>query len=349
VAIYTAAGGTSPESQGRQFTQCLAYSNNRGRNWTKYAGNPVVSHLAGENRDPKVFWHEPTRRWIMALYLDGNDFALLQSPDLKSWTQCDQFTVAGSIECPDMFELPVAGRPEKSKWVFWTANNVYLVGDFDGQKFTRTEEPRRFEFGANRFAAQTFSDVRSADRRRIQIAWMRGGQYPGMPFNQQLTFPTVLTLQETADGFRVRSLPAAEIASLRGARFEWKGELNDHTNPLESFAGDDCELKLTIAPTAAGKISLEIHGIQLTYDVESEQLAFNDSKVRVPLEDGKLKVDILVDRTSIEVFVGDGSISLSNCFVPPTEAGRFRLSGAGAIVDSLEAWPLGAAWAIFKE
>src|SRR5258707_13110229 len=79
VALYTAAGGTSPESKGQPFTQCLAYSNDRGRTWTKYAGNPVLKHVAGENRDPKVAWHAPTQRWIMALYLEGSTYALFRS------------------------------------------------------------------------------------------------------------------------------------------------------------------------------------------------------------------------------------------------------------------------------
>jgi fructan beta-fructosidase len=85
VAIYTAAGGTSDESKGKPFTQCLAYSNDAGRTWTKYDKNPILAHIRGGNRDPKIVWHEPTKRWIMALFLDGNDFAFFASPNLKEW------------------------------------------------------------------------------------------------------------------------------------------------------------------------------------------------------------------------------------------------------------------------
>ena len=45
VAIYTAAGGTSPASKGQPFTQCIAYSNDRGRTWSKYSGNPARPRL----------------------------------------------------------------------------------------------------------------------------------------------------------------------------------------------------------------------------------------------------------------------------------------------------------------
>jgi fructan beta-fructosidase len=349
VAIYTAAGGTSAESKGLPFTQCLAYSNDRGRSWTKFAGNPVLPHREGENRDPKVIWHEPTRSWVMALYLDGNEFALFRSPDLKSWTQSDRFTVPGSIECPDLFELPVAGQPGKSKWIFWTANNVYLVGDFDGKKFARTERPQRFEFGANRFAAQTFSDLPSADGRRVQIAWMRGGKYPEMPFNQQLSFPVVLTLHESADGYRLCSLPAEEIATLRGKPLQWQGELNARINPLESLLADICELKMTISPFAAKQIILNLRGIQLAYDVGGERLSLGKCSRHVALNDGKLELHILVDRTSIEVFAGDGSTTISNCFLPDTADIEYRLRGKGANVGSLTAWPLSSVWVNSQE
>ena len=101
VALYTAAGGRSPQSKGHSATQCLAYSTDRGRTLTKYAGNPVLPHIAGENRDPKVVWYAPTRHWIMALYVDGDQFGLFSSPDLKAWTQIQTLTIPGCIECPD--------------------------------------------------------------------------------------------------------------------------------------------------------------------------------------------------------------------------------------------------------
>jgi len=52
-------------------SQCISYSLDKGRTWTKYARNPVLVH---PERDPKVFWHQPTHRWIMVLYGSGSYF-----------------------------------------------------------------------------------------------------------------------------------------------------------------------------------------------------------------------------------------------------------------------------------
>ena len=79
VAVYTGHG------RGKQ-TQNLAFSNDRGRTWTKYARNPVID-LGLENfRDPKAFWHEASRRWVLVTVLaDQHKVRFFGSPDLKRW------------------------------------------------------------------------------------------------------------------------------------------------------------------------------------------------------------------------------------------------------------------------
>ena len=105
VMIYTAAGDTSPASKGQPFTQCLAYSNDKGRTWTKYTGNPILKQIAGGNRDPKVVWYAPTNQWIMALYLEKNEFAFFTSPNLKNWTLLHKMDVPGTDECLSLIHI----------------------------------------------------------------------------------------------------------------------------------------------------------------------------------------------------------------------------------------------------
>ena len=86
---------------GRQ-TQDLAFSNDRGRTWTKYAGNPVLDLGLADFRAPKVFWHEPTSRWIMIVSLANEKrVRLYGSPDLKQWTHLSDFGPAGVRDKPN--------------------------------------------------------------------------------------------------------------------------------------------------------------------------------------------------------------------------------------------------------
>ena len=80
VCIYTSAGGLSPWAKDKPFTQSLAYSNDRGRSFTIYEGNPVQENLKSYNRDPKVFWHEETKQWVIVLYMDAGRHGFLHLP-----------------------------------------------------------------------------------------------------------------------------------------------------------------------------------------------------------------------------------------------------------------------------
>lgn len=55
IAFYTSAS----DEHGQ--IQCMAYSTDNGRTYTKYEGNPILTPFDGlkDFRDPKVFWYEP--------------------------------------------------------------------------------------------------------------------------------------------------------------------------------------------------------------------------------------------------------------------------------------------------
>src|SRR5208337_4873006 len=171
-------------------SQCISYSLDKGRTWTKHARNPVLVH---PERDPKVFWHQPTHRWVMVLYGSGSYF-LFTSKNLLDWTDQKE-SIPDCYECPDMFPLPVNGVHAHRKWVLVRGNGRYSVGEFDGLKFTPETAQRPCDLGPNFYATQSWGDIAGQDGRRVQIAWMRDGKYPDMPFNQQMTFPCDMSLR----------------------------------------------------------------------------------------------------------------------------------------------------------
>ena len=106
----------------------------------------------------------------------------------------------------------------KIKWVVVNGDAKYLVGDFDGKVFTPLTKKKTGDWGGAVYATQTFNNMPQNDPRRIQLAWLRGGQWPKMPFNQQWSFPVELTLHTQAHGPTVFRYPIREIEKLWGRK-----------------------------------------------------------------------------------------------------------------------------------
>lgn len=345
VAFYTSAGTHALPP--KPFTQSIAYSNDRGRTWTKYEGNPVLGHIKGRNRDPKVIWHEPSEKWVMALFIDGHDYALFGSQDLKKWKHLCDVALPGVSECPDLFELPVDGDPSHTKWVFWGANGGYMLGTFDGETFRKESNVLHAELGTNGYAAQTWSNIPTSDGRRIQISWMAGGKYPAMPFNQQMSFPVELTLRTFPEGIRMCRQPIREIERLHDRVHTW--EEYTLTAGQSLIPETDCELfdiRTEIEPGNADAFGLLVRGLDLQYDVNDKNMTFLGKTATLEPLDGRIKLQILVDRTSLEVFGNEGKLSMSFCFLPEaadTNLEFYAKEGTMKIV-SLAVHELRSAW-----
>lgn len=350
VALYTAAGGTSPASNGQPFTQCMAYSTDCGRTWTKFNGNPVVKNLAKSNRDPKVIWYEPTKQWIMALFLDGANpnFALLASPDLKQWSQIQSFNCPGGAECPDFFPLPVIGKPGVIKWVMTPANGIYMVGDFDGKTYKSDGVPKKVDFGSNYYAVQSFSDIPKDDGRRIQLSWMSGSVFPRMPFNQQMSLPCVLTLHALDDSILMYRYPVREIESLRSKTLRKMKDqpLAPDKNALAEVKGDLFDIDAEFALGDAKEIVFTVRGQTLRYDVSRRILRVMNNEAQLAPVGDRIKLRIVVDRTSLEVFGNDGRVSFTSFFVADPQLKELSLTAVGgtASIVTLDVHELKSTW-----
>ncbi|NQU23227.1 MAG: glycoside hydrolase family 32 protein [Candidatus Nealsonbacteria bacterium] len=337
VLIYTSAG--------RPFSQSISYSNDRGRTWTRYQDNPVVPNqgMMATERDPRVFWHEPTKRWVMVLYVKRGVARLFTSADLKHWTHASDLTGRNFHECPDMFELPVDGDKTKTKWIVYDAPMNYSVGTFDGKTFTPEAGPFRGDYGGNFYAAQTWTNTPG---RCIQIAWMNGGKYPGMPFTQQMSFPCELRLVTGPDGPRLYRYPVSEIAALhvdKGLVVTDK-RFNAGENPLAGVSGDLFDVEMAVRPGPSGEFGLRMHGQTVTW--AAGKLSALGRTADVSPVDGVVRLRILLDRTSLEVFANKGQISMSTCFVPAEQntALEFFAKGAEVHVETLTVHKLRSVW-----
>lgn len=338
VCMYTAAGDP--------FTQCIAFSNDRGRTWTKYAGNPVLPHIVGGNRDPKVLWYAPQEQWVMALYLDGNEFGLFSSKDLKRWERMSTVTIPGTSECPELFEIALDGDARDTRWVVYGGNGGYLVGAFDGRTFTPESGPHLMQHGNCWYASQTFSDIPAADGRRILIPWGTMAT-PGMPFNQMMGLPVELTLRTTEDGPRLLAMPVEEHASLRVRSHTLPTKpLEPGENPLAGLQAELVEVVAELSVGDAAEIGFRLRGIEVAFDVAKRELRCLDRSAPLRVVDGKIRLRVLVDRTSIDIFGNDGRLYMPMGVIVPRDERSLEVyaKGRGARVESLEVHELRSSW-----
>jgi sucrose-6-phosphate hydrolase SacC (GH32 family) len=316
---------------------CISYSLDHGRTWTKYAKNPVLRH--GE-RDPKVFWHEPTRRWVMVLY--GHDaYHLLTSPDLLEWTDLHQ-PIANSFECPDMFELPLDGGAGGRKWVLVRGNGRYSVGAFDGARFAEETPQLPCDQGPNFYATMSWGGIAGQPDRRVQVAWMRSERmYPGMPFNQQVSFPCDLTLRTLHGAPRLFRAPVAEIAALHGAQQAWHDQaLADGASLSLAASGDAFHVLADVEVPAGASLAFRVRGTQVVIGERSLGCAGATAATADPIR----HVELLIDRTSIEAFANHGEVSMSACYLAKDGGLEAVCSGGSATIRALEVYAVRSMW-----
>jgi len=310
VCIYTSAGGKTPWSKDKPFTQSIAYSNDRGRTFVKYSGNPVQEHIRLSNRDPKVIWYAPSNQWVIVLYLDEEEMGFFTSKDLKSWQLESKYKRDGLHECPELFQMAIDGNEQNKKWILYAGNGRYDIGQFDGKKFVPETKGIEFNYGNCFYASQTFNNIPDEDGRRIQIAWGLN-PLPGMPFNQQMLFPIELTLRTTEDGLRIFSQPINEIKKIYGKNWTLQEKLVEEGQQSildENIFEGLYDISVQFEIGSAKRFGLIINNIQITYEMNEQNLNCQERYAPLKPVEGTIKFRILVDRTTLEIFANDGQI-----------------------------------------
>jgi sucrose-6-phosphate hydrolase SacC (GH32 family) len=323
-------------------SQCISYSLDKGRTWTKYARNPVLVH---PERDPKVLWYEPGKHWIMVLY-GASSYFIFTSTNLLDWTE-QKNSIPDCFECPDLFQLPVDGDRQRLKWVLVRGNGRYSIGNFDGATFTPETSQQPCDVGPNFYATQSWDDIEGEEGRRVQIAWMRDGKYPDMPFNQQMTFPCDLTLRTQAGSLRLFRKPAPEIEQLHLRQRTWEKldmKAGTAAQPLD-VSGDSWHILAEVNIPKNAELAFRIRGTSLV--ITDQSVTCNNKTGLLP--GGVHRIEILVDRTSIEAFANDGEVSLSACFLPSEDRLAIECKRGSAVIANLQIFELESIWKGFRK
>ena len=289
IAIYT------NNSVNHDEVQCIAYSNDNGRTFTKYEGNPVLTPFDGlkDFRDPKVFWYEKGKCWYMIVSAD-KEMRLYKSKNLKKWNYVSAFGKGigqqpCQYECPDFFQLPVNGDKKNMKWVMtmninpgcWFGGSAteYFVGDFDGKKFTCPDahDVKWLDWGKDHYATVTFSNTGD---RVLGITWMSNWQYANLtPFKQNRGangLPRELKLYEKNGKYYISENVAPEVYALRKETKDLADASVADAKDLKGVAANmegAFEIEADVTPDANG-----IAGIEISNNKRERTLIYFDMK-----------------------------------------------------------------------
>ena len=343
ISMYTSSRPTP--FGGDVQAQCIAYSNDGGKTFTKYVGNPVITDEKKDFRDPHVFWNEEAGFWNMILAA-GQEMQIYSSANLKDWKYESSFgheygNHGGVWECPDLMKMKVRGT-EKEKWMlicninpggpFGGSAAQYFIGQFDGHKFTCEDEPSEtkwMDYGKDHYATVTFDNA--PDGRRCAIAWMSNWQYanqvPTMQYRSANSIVRDLGLFEYKGETYCSVLPAKEMTAARGAKV---GAPTEACEIVVDIKGD---AQITLRNAKGERVVMTYDDEEETFDMDrrrSGNISFSDAfpvATSSPTYGKVRQLRIFVDRCSVEAFDGDGKMCMTNLVFPSTPYDKIIVKG----------------------
>ncbi|MCJ7842277.1 glycoside hydrolase family 32 protein [Lederbergia sp. NSJ-179] len=306
VAIYTNTDGGEAQS--------IAYSKDNGRTWERYKGNPVIENPGMKDfRDPKVFWHEESKKWVMVVSTNQS-VTFYNSDNLLDWEYQSRFgdregSHVAVWECPDLFRLPVDGNEDNQKWVLHVSvgdNPVtdgstaqYFIGEFDGKQFVNDNPPESVlvtDFGQDYYAAQSFANIPEEDGRRVWLGWMANWRYPYQsptePWMGSMSIPRELSLKTTEDGIRLFQEPIRELKSIRATEYSVDAFTLEGEREISDFAGTTYEFEAVVEWDQVNEFGIRLR----QSETEETVVGVNTDTETVFLDRTNAGLETLIDR-----------------------------------------------------
>ena len=375
VAVYT--GHRENINQSQQ----LAFSKDGGITWTKYDHNPVLDLHKKDFRDPKIFWYDQKKYWVMCVMLPvEHQVQFYSSGNLKDWKHLSDFGPAGDTsgvwECPDLSQVPVDGMPGKKKWLLQTSQNAsmqYFVGEFDGENFVN-ESPSgqvsRPDYGPDYYAAITYNQL-PATSNPIAIGWVNNWNYandiPTTPWKGAMSLPRTLSVKKLANGWMLVQKPISALQSLRKKELILPGGELSGIKPLpvkgrqfemecsfEPSGGSVCGLRIAVGPDRYFEIGIDEARRKAYIDREhSGGNGFNEQfkklshfEKEITGKSRTVRVHVFFDNSIAEVFINEGeAVFTAQLFPGVKDEGIEVFCTAGKCkYSNFRFWQMNSAW-----
>ncbi|MCD7765055.1 MAG: glycoside hydrolase family 32 protein [Lachnospiraceae bacterium] len=355
-AAETAMLQTAENVSKSEFTQRIAISTDGG--WTlNKLPKEALDVIRPESRDPQVFWHEASGAYVMALWIEGEEMAVLRSDDLQNWEMTDRFTLPGAFECPNLFCLPVPeeddgissdgnlpAKPSETsgmQWILLAADGSYYFGDFDGYRFVSDGVRRKAYLNELPYAAQIYNGISD---RKVLIPWLRT-RNEGKLYTGTMGLPRELGLLRKNGELFLKMLPVREyekekkklasFAMIHDKTFltapEGKFPFEAKSDRISFEITEEAVTELVLAPEKEGKLRIDFFGQTLT--VEEDRLCLDGVGEPTLLPEAFAELHILIDRQVIEVYGNDGTLTAYYETGSDILTGKIAVSGFSGTLD----------------
>ncbi|KUF44922.1 hypothetical protein AV926_08215 [Myroides marinus] len=352
----------------------LAYSSNKGKTFTSYTNNPILAYNTDQEiNDPKVFWHDASKSWIMVISTSPT-ISIYNSSNLKDWNKLSDFGVGissnkGTWHSPDLFELPYG---KTTKWVLLLntktgapnggSGTQYFIGEFDGKTFTADNISTALwlDYGKDHTSSMIWHNT--PKDKVTYIAWMSNWEYtknlPSKAFKNAMTIPRNLELGTNGEQIVLKSYPVKELKKIREEVSEFQTQLLDKSLNIQYFLDDNqgayeiiLEFDIVDTKTQRVKFSLlntEGERLQYTLDLTKGLLLvdrsesgdcsfskrFSKKLITAPLQvEKKYKFKLYVDKCSAELFLNKGKTVMTNLIFPSEPYNSLQLSVEEGRID----------------
>ena len=375
VAVYTG------HIENKNQSQHIAYSLDDGITWTKYANNPVLDLHKVDFRDPKIFWYEPKKYWVMNVMLPvEHKVQFYSSTNLKDWKHLSDFGPVGDTsgvwECPDLTAVPVEGTPGKKKWLLQMSMNAamqYFVGEFDGEKFIN-ENPLnniyRPDYGPDYYAAIAYNQLPAAHL-PTAIGWVNNWNYandiPTTPWKSAMSIPRTLSVKKNGNEWILVQKPIVAANSLRKEIYKSAVVIVENKNILP-VKSKQFELQADIEPATDAICGLKLAAgnnnyFEIGYNAATRSFYIDRSKTgkddfndnfkklsrfekTIALKNNKIHLQVFYDNSIAEIFVNGGEAVFTVQLFPDTGNAGIELfnTGVKSKLTNLHIWQMKSIW-----
>jgi fructan beta-fructosidase len=360
VAIFTQHDPVG-ERQGKDNyqTQSIAYSLDNGKSWKKYKDNPVLRNPGiTDFRDPKIFWYQPGKKWVMALATKDR-ISFYSSKDLKKWAKESEFgkdrgAHGGVWECPDLISFVHQG---KMLWALIVNLNPggpnggsatqYFIGHFDGKNFTSQQKITKWlDYGPDEYAGVTWSNIKQGQV--IFLGWMSNWLYasrvPTEGWRNAMTVPRLLEIKKVKGELYISSQPHPALSILNNSTFlipkMRSSDLSVKSHDTETVARSirfnapsGKTFSIIMENLSGNKLVIGYDQLKKEFFIDRRHSGKDDfeksfagyyTSPRIS-PDSTIDIHLIIDVASVEIFADHGLTVMSSTFFPEQPYSTIRM------------------------